>query len=406
MSLERVLAKLQRTVRLGQQPESDSPATYSRQVPTDLDKDMTLTLTKSERELMVRTLATLEVDPRFEHLRPRAAVDAVWRFICLSWLDRKTDHTRWFMSSHERRPFDTVCYFPLEHLVVQRRLSLGDLTLLPIDDPEIPQSRDLDLSSAGGGFLAVPTKGTSLPRMKDRARILANHALRLLRVGLRADQGITDEQLRFRIGEVYVFREGGMGWALAEDAAIEATLSADLEEILTNQPLVSLRSGEESKGRRQALTALQWLDRARLATEEVVRTLYNFFAMEALLGDPSEGEKGLSLTFRRTILALAVSGHFSDPLRLFFMYDQIRSTAVHGETPPDIDSKQHRRFDWNAREALNEYLIFARDRALRKRSEVIRALESHERADQLLKWLRDRDPRWESFSLQKRKNKG
>lgn len=79
--------------------------------------------------------------------------------------------------------------------------------------------------------------------------------------------------------------------------------------------------------------ALDWFDRARRATDFVTRTLFDFFALEALLGDRSEGEKGLGITFRRTMLSVAVNERFSSPHALFFFYDQVRSGAVHGELP-------------------------------------------------------------------------
>jgi hypothetical protein len=144
----------------------------------------------------------------------------------------------------------------------------------------------------------------------------------------------------------------------------------------------------------QALVALDWFDRARRATDFVTQTLFDFFALEALLGDRSEREKGLAITFRRTMLSVAVNGRFSSPHALFFFYDQVRSGAVHGELPLQLDDGEYRIFDWNARQALNEYLKFARDLGFTRRSEVRTALETDPKAPELLEWLRSQDPRW------------
>jgi len=83
----------------------------------------------------------------------------------------------------------------------------------------------------------------------------------------------------------------------------------------------------------------------------------------------------------------------------FFLYDVVRSGAVLGEDIPDIDSRELQHFDWNAREALNEYLAVVQALGLRKRSELIGYLESHQDAQRLLDWLRDRDRRWEEYRL-------
>ena len=100
-----------------------------------------------------------------------------------------------------------------------------------------------------------------------------------------------------------------------EARASELALDQQLYETFAKQPLAA-SSGEGSTDvKRRALIALKWLDRARLATDEVTRTLYDFFALEALPGDRSEREKGLALTFRRGMLPLAVQEGFSSPSR-------------------------------------------------------------------------------------------
>jgi hypothetical protein len=45
--------------------------------------------------------------------------------------------------------------------------------------------------------------------------------------------------------------------------------------------------------------AVGWLDRAVFTSDPLVATLYRFFALEALLGDTSDGLKSGSLALRR-----------------------------------------------------------------------------------------------------------
>jgi hypothetical protein len=401
MAVEHTLSKLQRTVRLGQQLEPGQVGHYSARVPSDLHADLYLTLTPSEFALMQKALQELELDLRFEHLfrrsRPRAGRDGLWRFICRSYLDRDADHVAWFLSEYGHEIVETTCYFPVHHLVVQRPLQVGRARLIPAEDATIPRGDHFSFPPPCEGVVAIPTKGTNAGLMRGRARAEADHTLRLLRVGLREDNRIRDEQLRFRLGTVHVFDTGAGGWRGAQDAAWQVELSTGLEQTFIDQPLASLEPTPSSQAEQKAAIALRWLDRGRLATDEVVRTLYYFFALEALLGDPSEGKKALSLTFRRTMLSLVTESSFSDPLVLFYLYEQVRSSAVHGSEPPPVDPKEHRSFDWSARTALNEYLSLVRVNALRRQSELIQFLENHEEAPKLLDWLRARDERWDTY---------
>jgi hypothetical protein len=134
-----------------------------------------------------------------------------------------------------------------------------------------------------------------------------------------------------------------------------------------------------------------------MATEPLVGTLYLFFALEALLGDKSEGLKAYGLVFRRTVLSSVMAGRFSDPFTLFALYDQVRSPAVHGSEPPEITERMLSSLDWTVREALSECLAFAWERGLSKRSQVIEALTQHEQATPVIEWLRERSPDWADF---------
>lgn len=167
--------------------------------------------------------------------------------------DRKTDHITAFIESHGREAVERACYFGVESLSVEPAAEVADVRLLPLDAPEIPDTNPLfkaDKSIAS--FAMVPVTGTNDVLMAARARELAEHALRVLRIALRQKSfGLNPQQLRFRLATSYAFADGGGGWQTHDDVAY---------------PLVA--------------------------------TLFRFFALEALLGKPSERLKNGPLALR------------------------------------------------------------------------------------------------------------
>jgi hypothetical protein len=393
--IEGTLRKLQRLVRLGQQP--DGIPSRTRRLFDDMDKDM-LALTEAENRLMIRAIKELQEDLRFEHLDLRDADKEVWRFLCEAVTNTTEDHVGSFVETHARQTRESMCFFSLEHLVIKERFDIGGVRLLPLDDLEVP-AQFVSFPPPCAGIVAVRVIGTSNRRMKERAEAVARHALRLLRVGLREDRNITEEQLRFRLGNMYAFSDGGEGWGFPENGAIEATFNEQLRQLVQGQPLSALTMSPANNVEAHALTALDWFDRARRASDPLTRTLFDFFAIEALLGDRSEREKGLGITFRRTMLSVAVNGHFSNPEAMYFFYDEVRSGAVHGEAPLKLEDREFKMFDWSARQALNEYLTFAQELGVSRRSDLRIALETHPKAQELLDWLRGRDSRWDRYEL-------
>jgi hypothetical protein len=126
--------------------------------------------------------------------------------------------------------------------------------------------------------------------------------------------------------------------------------------------------------------------------------LFLFFALEGILGDKSEGLKAHGLAFRRAMLGIATRGQFVDPNRIFYLYDRVRSAAVHGEHPPELDWRMVGRVAWDVRRALNEYLEYARERGLQKRSRVLRALKDHPDATKLIASLCSKGgPHWQDY---------
>jgi hypothetical protein len=143
----------------------------------------------------------------------------------------------------------------------------------------------------------------------------------------------------------------------------------------------------------RANLALRWFERAQLETDAMTQLLYLFYALEALLGDRSGGEKATVLAVRRATLEMVTGdGSFSHPARAYLLYDKVRSAAVHGEEPPAIAEDDLIAFAWNVRRAINQFLQYARANQFMQRKQVTSALDGHEKRKELADWLLEQDP--------------
>jgi hypothetical protein len=400
MSVEKTLNRLQRAVRLpsGHIERADYGMTINLLEDLATEEVESLVFTKAEVQLLAQAELEVSQDLRFEHLSRNEVQRALRRFICVSNLDQRTDHVARFIGDFGRELQDRRCYFPLLHMVIPEPYEIGGALFLPLGDERIPPSQFLDTAPPCGGVVLVPTRGTDPRLMMKRGRDQVQHALRILRVGLREHNLLHDWQLRFRLGDTYALDKSYSGSQAPEDTATEGGLTEEMRQLIEGQALSSLPYGPRNDMERKAKLALKWADRARMATDPVEATLYLFFALEALLGDKAEGLKAFGLIFRRTVLGHAVTGYFSSPSLLYYLYDKVRSVAVHGGEAPEVTRNELVSFEGSIRRALNEYLTFAQQHGLTKQSQVRRALTEHEDAAQVLQWLRNHDPRWQEFN--------
>jgi hypothetical protein len=181
-----------------------------------------------------------------------------------------------------------------------------------------------------------------------------------VRVRIAQSAHVQDFQLRFRAGIGYAFDDRLRGWNRRDDDACELTLTEqDVEELLSH-PVMSVPISERNDIEEKAALAMGWMERACLTGDDLIAMLYRFFALEALLGDKSEGLKAHGLAFREMVLSHLIEGGFRHPNATFFYYDQIRSVAVHGGQPPDVPRNVTARFEWAVRDALRNYFALAR----------------------------------------------
>ena len=396
-TVEKTLKRLQAAARRPSPP--GAPHGMSFRVPDDLATSelRTVVLTREEHGLYELAAHEMTADLRFEYLKRRILDRELERLICLALVDRATDQVPILVSRLAREVVERSCYFQLLHLKVLERREIAGIRLLPLDDPDSPTISEPWSNAAAGGYIEVPVSGTNWGLMAKRARLRAEHTLRLLRVTMRSHPSIHDQQLRFSLGEAYTFGNGAEGWASRDDVPYEVGLDREVWELITKQSKAHLAFSPDTDVESRALLAVEWIERSRLAIDPLLRVLYAFFALEAILGDTAEGLKAHGLVFRRMVLSSLSTGAFSNPVRLFELYDQVRSRAVHGSEPPTVSGKMASSLEWEVRTAINEYLTFAKDRGLKKRSHVNAALIAHEEATPAIEWLRSVDSRWEDY---------
>jgi hypothetical protein len=382
---EKALEELQRLARLSRRREPGEKWMWG-QIPEDLRNDAHggLELVGSEVDALEHLKETLAKDERFEHMEERAVDDATWRFVCLASLRRGESHVDQFIAEHEQEPRQLTCYFPVELLKVPEETEVHGVTFIPAASAVVPEKLWApDPRPTMDSVVAVGCRGTSYESMRLRAREVAEHALRLLRAGLREHRSIHDRQLLFRLGVSYWFSDSASGWQSRDDAGLGFELNEAMLAVATSPTIATLPAAGRNDVERRANRALRWFEQAQLAMDPLMELLFLFFALEAILGNKAEGEKARGLAIRRAILAHKTTGSFTHPYRVYSLYDEVRSTAVHGENPPEVTKDELVTFAWDVRRALNEFLEFARAEGFEKRGRVLRALDDDPDVDEI-----------------------
>jgi DNA-binding transcriptional ArsR family regulator len=388
------LGGLQRMVRDG---EAISPAESAMTISIEDDiatpDARTLLMGPLEVEAFRRAKATIEGDLRFEHLGGLIGDPLqrqLIRLVSLCAVERDQDQGAKFAAEHERDPEHRTCFLGVEFLQVKEPVELFGLRLLPTDHGDIPPATHwFSIDPPVGSVLAVPSTGTHLTRMKDRAAVTAERALRALRVALGGDRPSNPLQLRFRLSESYSFGGQMAGWKTSPDARWSLTLDSGLIGLAAGSPIAELAREPTNDLERHAARAMAWIEDSMIEGDPMKSLLFSFFALEAMIGVRSEGLKAHGLAYRRALLSHAIRGSFPDPDQVYLLYDEVRSAVVHGEAPPDVPDTDRRTFQWDVGVALGEYLQLARRERLETRRALLKYLRRLPDREQLDKWLNE-----------------
>lgn len=394
---DQVEKKLRALRDLLRQGEGGEPVAFHA-VPEELAAEgaRQLVLTAAEKKGLEELEDLLVADPRFEHLARRGRPQLI-DFAARVLLEPGTDQVARFIEANARTPQERICHFPVELLRLGEATEVAGVSLIPGGEGG---TEDLEIAVAPevGTVAAVPVLGTNQELMVERARAQAEHALRILRISLREDRMVHAYQLRFRLGDHYAFESGVGGWKGAPDAGWELELDPAHLRLASQAPFWEAPLRPQSRLERRVDRAMRWIEQAFLVGDPLLELLFCFFCLEALLGDRSDGLKGQSLAFRRALLGSVTKGRFANPNRLAFLYEEVRSAAVHGSEPPSIDAKMLVAFASDTRLALVEYVEYAQEKGMGQASEVFAALEADPKRALLIKGLREKEPDdWAEF---------
>jgi len=381
------LRKIQQTVRTAGQKSADEVVRTQRVSGTSGPTARYVTFDAAARDAVGRAAALLAADERFEHMKQPA--EAVWDLARRVAVDPASDLVAEFVAEHERPVLALRCFVPVEHLVTRQRWRADGMEFLPVGDGEVPDPGGwFRLDEPIGTVAVADVIGTSLERMAHRARERVSAALTVVRLALLAGQlGVADEQLRFRVGEAYAFGDGITGWRRRDDVASNLDVGPDLGAVLAARPVGGLLDSNRQDIAAAARLAAGWLDRAAFAADPLVDVLFSFFALEAILGRKSDRLKGDSLAVRRMTLDHDRTGGFGHPNRLWLLYDEVRSAAVHGSRPSDVDERDAHQFRHDVAIAIEQVLQFAVAHGLTRRDRLLDALDAHPDLPRLADWL-------------------
>jgi hypothetical protein len=382
--VKKALTALQGKIREGTGTETPNAMTLNDRRP---HPPVSIYLTHSQVAAMKKALAAIGADPHFEYLDP--AEHEIHEFIADCAANKGTDHVRPFMDKYSKELQELTCYLGVESLGVPEQVEIAGIRVLPLTQAEIPPTL-IDIDKAARSVAAVPVTGTGLMAMVARARGQAQHALSVLRMGLRQPPGVNPQQLRFRLGIGHAFSGSGntAGWQAHSEMAYSIDLPADPDRYLVGPASTLPIKGSKGSIDEKALLAMEWLDRASFTADPLVATLFRFFALEALLGDKSEGLKSGLVALRQMTLSRLATGYFGHPDETLLQYDDVRSYAVHGEVAPEVDEEQAARFEWAVRDTFNQYLELSRQQGFTKRSQLTAFLDDEVNRSADIEWIR------------------
>ncbi len=380
-SVETALLELERSIRGSGSPGPDEP------LHLIFGPQLRVQLTRADSAALTAALEAIQADLRFEHLgEPKRPLRD---FASRAWHEPTSDTVHWFLREYARPVQTGLCFVSVEYLAVKQSRHVFGIDLLPLHDPRISSAVDIFGPRGRDRSVAmVEVRGTDPMMMGARAKLHVGHSLRLLRIALSDLRGIPDLQLRFRVGERFALEGGGGGWRLPDHAAGELELDDNLQSLVSDHIVGSIPMDPIPDALKRAALAAAWLERAQMTGDPLIAVLYQFFALEAILGQTSDKEKASPIAFRQAVLSSIVTGRFEHPDETWLLYDRVRSAAVHGSEAPLVDARLAQRHRGRVRRSLSGYLTLSRDQSLLRRATIIRHIELHEEAEKMAGWLR------------------
>jgi hypothetical protein len=346
---------------------------------------------------MNETAIEIETDHRFEWLSTRKIREELRWVVAASLADPKSRPAAEFVAKNARKVVTRIAWYSITHLGVQSEFAVDDVAIKPLEEEIRRSVGEEDWDRRTRSIATVAISGVDDGKMMRRARDRIRAALSLLRAILpNVLEMHADEQLRFDTGDSCGFVDDprSFHWLISASQFDLSLSEKAIEDIRAVVRLLPLGSDIQ----RQLTIAVGWLDRARTTDDMLIRALFLFFALESMLGDKSTGLKAHRLAFVEALLSHNEEGSFREPDRIYFLYDDLRSPAVHGSRDFDVDANDVNALDRRVHTALGNFIsVVSREQIVSMRA-FHAWLYSHPSATALMEWLRARSPElWTGF---------
>jgi hypothetical protein len=163
---------------------SGAVSAQERQIPGDSPEDepQIVRLSRAAVAAIEQAKDALEADLAFEDMTTAEA--DLWSFAGRCIADTSTDPPGEFIRRYAKEIAKTICRFGVEFLAVEAARQIGEVWLLPLDDPDVARASPVLVGATAtvGCVAAVPVSGTSPARMAARREVVVRRVLQVLRV--------------------------------------------------------------------------------------------------------------------------------------------------------------------------------------------------------------------------------
>ena len=305
-----------------------------------------------------------------------------------------------FVSEIARLPLDYEVLFVIEPIILNSEsLTIGDVVFQKLTHEiakEWKFAKD-ELTNQAVGVVKV--KAGTADKALERAQNLFDRTLNILRVcvGSFRPSLIWDEQLLQRRNGLSSIRqlddpavpvEARLDWtSVPIQLEVSGILADSTKEFI--ERLSPIYDGTiQGRLRDALLRSLEWMGTSITRDNYDHKVVDLCIALESALTTKDDQRKGEAIAFRMMLLSMALDKSFPAPARPYQLYE-LRSRVVHGADIGVCGKSDYYTLQKIAEETvLNIIELNGKQRAVSRPSKLVRHLESVERVEKALTWLK------------------
>ncbi len=345
-------------------------------------------------------------EPEVEHEKPEDVKASLWAFVCELTLERDA-----FKDARERnRRVDSFLEaiikphvlfqvaVPIENLVIETEMDIGGVRLEHWGTEQAKEwavQQDLTSDFVDRTMAIAPASAGTAQKAVGRARVLIAEALHLLRFGYPNSVMtlIRDNEVMFRQGSAHIAKEAAgfrmQGWSRGFAASVTSlpeSLIPNVKQCVDSIERLAQVEPQTEMGQRFA-RAIHWLGSARILTDYDEKLVLICTALESLLAEESDRQKGALIALRAMLLQIANTEHFEPPMDLLSYYEK-RSHVVHGAKTRQLEEEEYYKLLYRAMRLVKEAARLASEHPEVASFRQFRGLvEKPEQLERAAQWL-------------------